>query len=109
MVDVPCAAYGSMINNTLADFGLVTAGEFSNAVMDCGLYVNGVNVGSRYDGTMGGSSKVGSCDPWLNWAKWDDATKQNYMKLAKASMDSLQVSVLLFFTSLSSTSCVFAK
>lgn len=92
MVNVPCKAYASMINSTLGQFGLVTAGEFSNAVMDCGLYVNGVNVGARYDGSMSGSSKIGSCDPWLDWANWDDATKQNYMTLAKSSMDSLQVS-----------------
>ncbi|GAM83462.1 hypothetical protein ANO11243_014500 [Dothideomycetidae sp. 11243] len=40
------------------------AGEFSGALTDCALWLNGRNVGARYDGSYkgpGGSSPIGSC------------------------------------------------
>jgi glucan 1,3-beta-glucosidase len=36
-------------------------GEWTPAMTDCAKYLNGRNVGSRYDGTYPGSSPVGSC------------------------------------------------
>lgn len=36
-------------------------GEWSNAITDCAKYLNGRGIGSRYDGTYPGSSKMGSC------------------------------------------------
>ncbi|POW14486.1 hypothetical protein PSTT_02961 [Puccinia striiformis] len=38
-------------NQTNTDFGFNFAGEYSLAVNDCGLWLNNVGVGSRYDGT----------------------------------------------------------
>lgn len=76
-------------------FGLSAAGEFSNAVNDCGLYVNGVGLGTRYEGTYPGTSQsFGSCSDWLNWQSWDNSTKQEYMQFALTSMDALQVRAL---------------
>jgi len=51
-VQKPCAAWGAMMNTSMGAFGLTAAGEFSNAVTDCGKWVNGVGLGARYDGTM---------------------------------------------------------
>lgn len=36
-------------------------GEWSGATTDCAKYLNGKGVGSRYEGTMAGSTKVGDC------------------------------------------------
>jgi len=73
---------------------LTAAGEFSNAVTDCGLWVNGVNLGQRYDGTYTADGNkwpnVGSCDVWTNWQKYDQPTKDSIKAFAMSSMDALQ-------------------
>ncbi|CAK5270365.1 unnamed protein product [Mycena citricolor] len=89
----PCSAWGYDINSTMQDFGLIVAGEWSVAVTDCGLYLNGVGLGTRYEGTLDGYSKVyGDCaaDGWLDWENWDKPTKAAYQTFALASMDALQ-------------------
>ncbi|KAJ7070741.1 glycoside hydrolase family 5 protein [Mycena amicta] len=48
--------------NSLATFDLWTiVGEWTPASTDCAKYLNGRGVGSRYDGSYPGSSRVGSC------------------------------------------------
>lgn len=37
-------------------------GEFTGAMTDCALWLNGRNNGARYDGTYKGSEYIGSCD-----------------------------------------------
>ncbi|KZP25281.1 glycoside hydrolase family 5 protein [Athelia psychrophila] len=39
----------------------VIVGEWTPAATDCATYLNGRGVGSRYDGSFSGSTKVGSC------------------------------------------------
>lgn len=70
-----------------------TAGEFSNAVTDCGLWVNGVGQGVRYDGTYvaGSFPDLGSCTPWTDWQNYNSAMKTAIKNFALASMDALQV------------------
>lgn len=62
---------------TLNRFGLINAGEFSVrllthfklAINDCGRFLNGVNLGQRYDGTYTEETAeaIGSCDRWNNF------------------------------------------
>ncbi|TFK55156.1 glycoside hydrolase [Heliocybe sulcata] len=87
----PCTNWANSFNESMSAFGLTAAGEFSNAVTDCGKWVNGVNLGARYDGTFAGNwPSQGSCDPWTDWPAWDDTMKQAIMQFALASMDALQ-------------------
>lgn len=88
----PCTAWGGAFNTSMAAFGLTAAGEFSNAVTDCGLWVNGVNLGTRFEGnyTPGTWPRIGSCEPWTNWTSWDASLKSDVETFAKASMDALQ-------------------
>ncbi|KAH7909262.1 exo-beta-1,3-glucanase [Hygrophoropsis aurantiaca] len=88
----PCTAWGSEFNTSMGAFGMTAAGEFSNAVTDCGLWVNGVNLGTRYEGTYtpGTWPSMGSCDPWTNWQSWNTSMKQDVQNFAMASMDALQ-------------------
>ena len=74
-------------------FGITFAGEFSNAINDCGLYVNGVGLGARFDGTFPGftGKGVGNCDDWTKWETWDQPTKDGLKLFALASMDALTV------------------
>jgi glucan 1,3-beta-glucosidase len=90
----PCNTWASNFNTSMAAFGLTAAGEFSNAVTDCGLWVNGVGLGTRYEGTYTGSwPDIGSCTPWTDWQSWNTTMKTGTMNFAMASMDALQVCV----------------
>lgn len=94
-IDTPCTAWSDAVNTSTTAFGLTVAGEWSVASNDCGLYVNGVNLGTRYEGTFAGfPNAVGSCDDWLDWQSWDNTTKQQYLQFALSTMDALQVSHL---------------
>ncbi|THH06748.1 hypothetical protein EW145_g3869 [Phellinidium pouzarii] len=90
-VKTPCTAWGANMNTSMSAFGLSAAGEFSNAINDCGLYVNGVGLGTRYEGTYPGTWPViGTCDDWLDYENWNATIKQNYKSFALSSMDALQ-------------------
>ncbi|TBU22712.1 glycoside hydrolase superfamily [Dichomitus squalens] len=68
------------LNDSRSAFGVTMAGEFSNAINDCGLYVNSV----------GGSAHYGaSCEYWQDASGWSDETKQGLLNFALVSMDTL--------------------
>ncbi|KAM5545145.1 hypothetical protein V8D89_001256 [Ganoderma adspersum] len=75
-----CNAWGAGMNTSRTAFGVTLAGEFSNAINDCGLFVNGINGGARY-----GSD----CEYWEDAGGWSEATKQGMLNFALASMDAL--------------------
>jgi glucan 1,3-beta-glucosidase len=84
----------------MASFGLSVAGEFSNAVTDCGLWLNGVDLGTRYEGSYAGNPpKIGDCTIWTDWTKYDDGMKSDIKNFALASMDALQVAIHVFSSS----------
>jgi glucan 1,3-beta-glucosidase len=88
--DTPCSAWGKSFNDSMNQFGLSGAGEWSNAVTDCGLYVNGVGLGTRYEGTYPPVSKVtGDCTEWTDYQKWSTSKKADVKRFAMASMDAL--------------------
>lgn len=93
----PCDTWASNFNTSMGAFGLTGAGEFSNAVTDCGLWVNGVGLGTRYEGNYTGGNwpVIGSCTPWNDWQSWNTTMKTDIMNFALASMDALQVRVSL--------------
>jgi glucan 1,3-beta-glucosidase len=94
-VQGPCA-WGATMNTSMSAFGLTAAGEFSNAINDCGTFLNGVGLGARYDGTYSSAwPVVGSCTPWVDYSTWTQDFKDSTQQFALASMDSLQVSRLL--------------
>lgn len=93
----PCTTWAGQMNDSMSAFGLTSAGEFSNAINDCGTYLNGVGLGARYDGTYqsdGDWPVVGSCDPWVDYTTWSQELKDSIQQFALASMDALQVSEL---------------
>jgi len=89
----PCLAWASNMNNSMnSGMGFTAAGEWSNAINDCGLNVNGVGLGTRYEGTFPGFSGQGSgdCSEWTNYKSWDNATREGIKQFNLASMDALQ-------------------
>lgn len=79
----------------MATYGMTAAGEFSNAINDCGLFLNGVNRGARYDGTFnpygGPNAGAGACVQWMDVARWSTETKAAIKQVALSSMDAMQV------------------
>jgi len=88
----PCTAWAKNVNDSMNAFGLTNAGEFSNAVTDCGWLLNGVGDGVRYEGNykVGSAPRIGSCDEWNDWTKFTDSRKRDIKNFALASMDALQ-------------------
>lgn len=82
----PCNSWGFWANSTSQNFGLNSAGEFSAAINDCGLWVNSIGGTINYEASFG----AGSCDEWNNWDAWTDDRKAGLQTFVKASMDSLQ-------------------
>jgi len=80
-------------------FGIYTAGEFSAAINDCGLFVNGIpdtHSVCPLRSHCGPADLVslfqysGSCAQWDNWQSWDQATKDDLKTFLLTSMESLQ-------------------
>lgn len=89
----PCLAWASNMNNSMnGGLGFTAAGEWSNAINDCGLNVNGVGLGTRYEGTFNGfqGQGAGSCDVWNDYQSWNDTTREGIRQFNLASMDALQ-------------------
>ncbi|KAI0797622.1 glycoside hydrolase superfamily [Abortiporus biennis] len=92
-LDIPCTTWASNQNNSMKNFGVTVAGEWSNAINDCGLFVNGVGLGTRYEGTYasgGPYPSLGSCDPWTDYTTWSTSMKGDIKNFALASMSALQ-------------------
>ena len=64
-------------------------GEWTGAQTDCALWLNGLGVGARYDGSFPGSSYVGSCDGKRTGtvAGLSSDDKKNLRSLIEAQLD----------------------
>jgi len=96
MISLPCSTWASDMNTSWSTYGVSTAGEWSLAVNDCGLYLNGVGQGSRYAGTLDGydgpTSGLGAdaCDSWNDYQSWNETMKEDFIQFAYSTMDALQ-------------------
>ncbi|KAF4590747.1 hypothetical protein EYR40_009344 [Pleurotus pulmonarius] len=79
MVDKPCE-WALATNRSSRVFGVTVGGEFSTAINDCGLWLNGV----------GSTPTNADCARWDDWERYDQATIDNLKKVTLASMDALQ-------------------
>lgn len=77
-----CNTWGPQMNQSSQQFGVSIAGEFSNAINDCGLWVNGVGSGPHSYG--------GDCSFWMDHTQWNQTIKDGLKEFALASMDALQ-------------------
>ncbi|KAL0959412.1 hypothetical protein HGRIS_014660 [Hohenbuehelia grisea] len=87
----PCSAWGAEFNASMGTVGLTGAGEWSNAINDCGLYLNEVDEGARYEGRYRNNGRrVGSCETWTDWTRYSASMKNDIKQFAMASMDAFQ-------------------
>ncbi|KAG8916641.1 hypothetical protein FRC01_002946 [Tulasnella sp. 417] len=88
-IEKPCQAWGAEMNSSWTDFGVSVAGEFSLAINDCGRWVNGIELGTRWEGTLTGSGDgvKGDCTEWNDWASWGQQTKDDFKAFAQRNFD----------------------
>ena len=67
-------------------------GEWTGAQTDCAKWLNGYGKGARYDGTLSGSSTVGSCDGKYTGTVADlsDDDKSNIRHFIEAQLDAYE-------------------
>lgn len=58
----------------------VVVGEWTPAPNDCAKYLNGRGVGSRYEGTLPGSTRVGSCAGWTGNASTFSQSYKDFLR-----------------------------
>lgn len=63
---------------------LTITGEVTLASTDCGLYLNGVGSGSRYEGTFDGATKVGDCATVTDYKSYTDDDKRDLQVIFSA-------------------------
>lgn len=64
----------------------VVVGEWTGAMTDCAKYLNGFDVGARYDGTYPGSSKIGDCGFQNDITQWSQTFKDDTRKYIEAQI-----------------------
>ncbi|CAH7686391.1 glycoside hydrolase superfamily [Phakopsora pachyrhizi] len=91
-----CNRWGARVSQTMEGFGLSISAEWSLALNDCGLYVNNIGWGSRFEGTWPNSTSpdpqfpaVGKCDTWLDHRLWTEEMKENFADVAQAYQDTM--------------------
>ncbi|ODN81033.1 hypothetical protein L202_03131 [Cryptococcus amylolentus CBS 6039] len=77
--------WGGGTNDSSTQFGITIGGEWSNAINDCGHWLDGVDSTPQYE-----STGTGNCTFWEEWFNWSDATKESVKEYTMANMDALQ-------------------
>ncbi|KAI8457963.1 glycoside hydrolase superfamily [Phakopsora pachyrhizi] len=92
-----CTQLTPSVSQTLDGFGLLVFGEYSLAINDCGLYLNNIGAGSRFEGSFPTEAapdpqfkRLGSCDAWSDDSQWTQETKQAFADFAAAQQDSMR-------------------
>jgi glucan 1,3-beta-glucosidase len=80
-INMACDSWAAQTNTSMTSFGMTSAGEWSLAWNDCGLYVNGVT------GTV---TYPGDCAPWNDYTTWTPEIKNNMRLFALNQMSALQ-------------------
>jgi glucan 1,3-beta-glucosidase len=65
-------------------------GEWTGAMTDCAPYLNGYNVGARYDGTYPGSSSHGSCAGKSDIRTWSQEFKDDTRGYIEAQIEAFE-------------------
>nr|XP_019009605.1 exo-beta-1,3-glucanase [Kwoniella pini CBS 10737]OCF48386.1 exo-beta-1,3-glucanase [Kwoniella pini CBS 10737] len=79
----PCT-WGGGTNDSMTNFGLTLGGEWSNAINDCGLWLNGVGSTPKYQ--IAGND----CSIYDEWMNWSEDFKKGIMNYTMSNMDALQ-------------------
>ncbi|KAI9299177.1 glycoside hydrolase [Neoconidiobolus thromboides FSU 785] len=98
--DFPCTAWAKDFTTSSEKFGWTMCGEFSVASNDCGKWLNGIKLGSRYDGTYDGDSAICeqcSCEGKDDVSKFTNEYKQFLKQFAEKQMDAFENGIGWYF------------
>ncbi|ORX50120.1 glycoside hydrolase [Hesseltinella vesiculosa] len=99
----PCTGWLPDLSKSMNETGPIMVGEFSVATNDCGKFLNGVGLGTRYEGTLSinGELQKAVCKnctcPTEDWHKFDKDTKLFLAKFAQRQMDAFERTYGWFF------------
>ncbi|CAO3595087.1 unnamed protein product [Absidia cylindrospora] len=97
----PCNTWRSMLADSTKGIAPTMVGEFSFATNDCGKYLNGVGLGTRYENTLdgGGESQCDDCNCTKieNWRTWSSSYQQFLNTFVQHQMDAYEAGVGWFF------------
>jgi len=79
MATKPCA-WAIATNQSQKVFGVTLGGEFSSALNDCGLWINGI----------GGPPERPECQVWDDWSSYNTTLIATLKQVTLATMDALQ-------------------
>ncbi|ODV80809.1 glycoside hydrolase family 5 protein [Suhomyces tanzawaensis NRRL Y-17324] len=66
------------------------AGEWSAALTDCALWLNGVGRGARWSGDYDNAPYIDSCDAYTEEQNWSSEYRQNVRKYIEAQLDAFE-------------------
>lgn len=85
--------YGDSIHDEESSYHHAIVGEFSAALTDCAIWLNGVGIGSRYDGSYYKTTNfttdyepVGECRSQLPIANWTQDYKEHVRQFIEAQL-----------------------
>ncbi|KAI9290467.1 glycoside hydrolase, partial [Neoconidiobolus thromboides FSU 785] len=96
----PCTAWANDFKQSANTFGPTICGEFSVASNDCGKWLNGINLGTRYEGTFPSSTPVCdncTCKGTQDYKNFSKNYKQFLLKFAEKQMDAFEQGSGWFF------------
>ena len=72
-------------------------GEFTAALTDCALWVNGLGYGARYSGDYDDGTYIDSCVPYIDVGKWCSTYRENVIRFVEVQFDSYELAAGWFF------------
>ncbi|KAJ9055143.1 hypothetical protein DSO57_1007367 [Entomophthora muscae] len=96
----PCTSWVNQMSQSTKKFGNTMCGEFSVASNDCGPWLNGINLGARYDGTFATDRPTCpncTCKGVDDYTKFDKTYKEFLLRFAEKQMDAFERGIGWFF------------
>lgn len=104
----PCLEWAKMLRQSMQAAAPTMVGEFSMATNDCGKYLNGVGLGTRYEGTYQEAGQEESrrkpvcptctnCTLVEDWRHWTDEYKGFLRSFIEHQMDAFESSSIGWF------------
>lgn len=73
-----------------SEYHWLVTGEFSAALTDCALWLNGAGRGARWSGDYDGLAVLGLCAPYTSASNWSDDYRINVRKYVEAQLDAFE-------------------
>ncbi|KAI9299186.1 glycoside hydrolase [Neoconidiobolus thromboides FSU 785] len=100
VIAFPCQGWRDSFIESKGHFALTVSAEFSLAPNDCGLNLNGVGNGAKYDGTFFDAKPACptcKCDKFINYKGFTDNYKKFLKSFVEAQMDAFEEGSGWFF------------